>query len=167
MGKRTILFEENMTLGTGNILAAIQSAAAGAAASILTITKIEVYQTGTTTAEMIRGAISTRDTAGTLTMTATTPQNVVMGGSASGLTGNTAPAGGTARTGTDSSADSGGTYTNREPFGFHNLNGALLKPDANGEAWIIPPSTLWVVRLLATPTGTTGWTVKVYIDENG
>jgi hypothetical protein len=167
MGKHTVLCEENMTLGTGNVLAAIQSAAAGVAGSILRITRIEIWQTGTTTGEMIRAATSERDTAGTLTMTATTPKNVVLGGSASALTGNTAPAGGTARTGTDSSADSGGTYTNQRCFGFHNLNGLLFKPDANGEELIIPPSKLWTVRLLATPTGTTGWGISVDIDENG
>lgn len=166
MGKITTLFAENMTLGTGNVLAAFQTAAAGSAASLVRITRVEISQSGSTTLAQIRGAISQRTTAGTLTMTATTPQNAVMGGSASGLTGNVAPAGGTARSGTNSSADATGTYTDLRPFNFANLNGYLWKPDRDEEI-IVPPSTLATVRLLATPGTATGWTVVVELDENG
>ena len=165
-GKHTILFDENLTLGTGNVLAAIRAAATGAAASLVRVTRVEIWQVGTTTAELVRGAMGERDTAGTLTMTATSPKNASVGGSTSGLTGNTAPAGGTARSGTDSSADSGGTYTNQRAFGFHNLNGYLWKPDKSGEELVIPPGKLWCVRLLATPTGTTGWGICVDLEED-
>lgn len=165
MGRRTILSEENITLGTGNVLAAIRPAAADAAASIIRITRVEISQSGSTTTAMIRGAIGERDTAGTLTMTATTPRPATLGGPASGLTGNTAPAGGAARSGTDSSADSGGTYTDTYPFNFVNLNGFLWKPDPNEEL-IVTPGRVFVVRLLATPGTTTGWTVSVWLDEN-
>lgn len=166
MARHTQLFDENMTLGTGNVLAAIRAAATGVAASLLRITRVEVWQVGSTTAEMVRGAMSERDTAGTLTMTATAPKSATLGGTASGLSANTAPAGGTGRSGTDSSADSGGTYTNARPFGFHNLNGYLWKPDKAGEEIVVPPGKLWTCRLLATPTGTTGWCICVDIDED-
>lgn len=164
MGKRTILATENMTLGTGSILAAIQTAASGSLASIVRITRIEISQSGTTTLAMIRGAFSKRDTAGTLTTTSTSPQNKSVGGSASGLAGNIAPAGGTGRSGTASSADSGGTYTDQHPFNFANLNGYLWKPDPDEEI-VVPPSTLWVVRFLAAPATLTGWTISIDLDE--
>lgn len=164
MGKRTTLTAENMTLSTGNVLAAFQSAAAAAAAQIVRVTRIEISQSGSITLAMIRGAIGKRDTAGTLTMTSTTPQPNPLGGAASGLTGNTNVIGGTARSGTNSSADSGGTYTDQRYFNFPNLNGYIWKPDP-GEELIVPPSTVWVVRLLAAPGTLTGWTIAVDLEE--
>lgn len=164
-GKTTILSDENMTLGTGNVLAAFRTAAAGSAAARVKIKRVEISQSGTTTLAMIRGELSTRDTAGTLTMTSKTPQNVTpLGGPASGLTGNTAPAGGDGRSGTNSSADSGGTYTQKLPFNFANTAGYLYKPDP-GEEMVVPASTVFIVRLLATPGTTTGWTVSVHLEE--
>jgi hypothetical protein len=166
MGKRTVLSAENVTVGTGLILAAFQTAAAGSAASNIHVTRVEISQSGSTTLAMMRGDLATRDTAGTLTLTATTPRVIFpLGAAASGLTGNTAPAGGTGRSGTNSSADSGGTYTTIHQFNFANLNGYLWKPDPTEEVWV-PPSTLFVVRLLATPGTTTGWTISVFLDES-
>lgn len=165
-GKRTILTAENFTLGTGNVLAAFRTAAAGSAASIVSISRVEISQNSSTTLAMIRGAFSKRDTAGTFTLTSTTPQNAVLGGSASGLTGNTAPAGGDGRSGTNSSADSGGTYTDQLYFNFANLNGYIWKPDPEEEL-IVPASTVWCVRFLAAPGTTTGWTIAVHLEELG
>jgi hypothetical protein len=157
-----------MTLGTGSVVAAFQTAAAGSAASIVTITRIELTQNHNTTTAMCLLAFSTRSTAGTLTMTSTTPQPIQpVTGSASGLTGNTAPAGGTGRSGTNSSADSGGTYTDHRYANFANLNGYLWKPDGYGEAIVVPPSTLWCVRFVAAPGDTAGWTIAIDLDEAG
>lgn len=166
-GKLTVIEGENLTLGTGNVLAAIQSAAAAAAASNLYVRRLEISQSGSTTLAQIRGEISTRTTAGTLTMTSQAPTMLrPVGGSASGIAGSTAPAGGTARSGINSSADSGGTYTQLHPFNFANTSGYLFKPDPDEELWI-PPSTLFVVRLLATPGTTTGWSFALYLREEG
>jgi hypothetical protein len=166
MGKRTVLVGENMSLGTGNVLAAFQTAASGSAAGHVSIKRLEISQSGTTTLAMIRGEISTRSTAGTLTMTSATPTNInPIGGPASGLSGNTAPAGGTGRSGINSSADSGGTYTQIFPFNFANTAGYLFKPAPDEEIWI-PNSTLCTVRLLATPGTTTGWTISLVLDED-
>lgn len=166
MGKRTVLSANAFTVGTGVVLAAIQTAAAGAAGAHIRVTRVEVGQRGTTTLEMLSCQLATRDTAGTLTMTSTTPRTISpLGGAASGIAGNTAPAGGTARSGTNSSADSGGTYTPIHTAPFANLNGYLWKPDPSEEIWI-PPSTLFVVRLTTTPTGTGNWAVSVWLDEN-
>lgn len=164
-GRITVLKLENGTLGTGNVLAAVQTAAAAAAAARVRVKRLEISQSGSTTLAMIRGEIATRDTAGTLTMTSLTPTNLrPVGGPASGLTGNTAPAGGTARSGVNSSADSGGTYTSLYPFNFPNTAGYLFKPDPDEEIEIVA-STLFVVRFLATPGTTTGWTFSLILSE--
>lgn len=164
MGKRTSLVAENMTLGTGSILAAFQSAASGSLASIVAVTRVEISQSGSTSLAMIRGAFSKRDTAGTFTTTSTTPQPKAVGGAASGLAGNIAPAGGVGRSGTASSADSGGAYTDHHYFNFANVNGYLWKPDPDEEI-VVPPSILWVCRFLAAPATLTGWTIAVDLDE--
>lgn len=166
MGKRTVLFGENGTIGTGRALAAFQSAASGSAASNVRVTRVEISQAGTTTLGMIRGEFSTRDTAGTYTFTSATPRVISpLGSAASGLTGNTAPAGAAGRSGIFSSADSGGTYTTGPAFNFANTAGYLWKPDPGEEIWV-PPSTLFVVRFLADPATLTGWTISVWLDEN-
>lgn len=165
MGKRTILEAENMTLSTGSVLAAFQTAAAGSAAAHVRLRRIEISQAGSATLAQIRGEVSTRDTAGTLTTTSTTPKGYQPQGSpAGGLSGNTSVIGGTARSGTVSSADSGGAYTQLWPFNFANLNGYLWKPDRDEEIWI-PPSTVCVVRFIAAPGTLTGWTIAMVLDE--
>jgi hypothetical protein len=166
MGRMTTLSGENMTLTTGTLaILALRTAAAAAAAARVKIRRVEISQSGSTTLAMIRGAWATRDTAGTLTMSAATPQNTQpLGGPASGLTGNTAPAGGDARSGINASVDSGGTYTNHRPFAFANLNGYIWKPDDKEEIWV-PASTVWTVRFLAAPGTLTGWTIAVDLEE--
>ena len=145
MPRVTELKAENMTLGTGNVLAVFRTAAAAAAAARVSIRRLEISQSGSTTLAMIRGEMATRDAAGTLTTTATTPTNIQpLGGPASGLTGNTAPVGADARSGTNSSADSGGTYTSIYPFNFANTSGYLWKPDPTEEIWV-PASTAFCV----------------------
>ena len=166
-GKTTILFGENLTLGTGNVLAALQTAAAGSNGANVYVKRLEISQSGSTTLAMIRGEISTRNTSGTLTMTSLAPVTLrPVGGTASGISGSTAPAGGTARSGINSSADTGGTYTQLVPFNFANTAGYLFKPDPDEEIWI-PASTLMTVRLLATPGTTTGWTFTLWMREEG
>jgi hypothetical protein len=162
----TELVGENLTLGTGNVLAAIRTAAANALAARVAIKRLEISQSGTTTLEMVRGEIATRDTAGTLTMTSAAPRAIrPIAGPVSGLAGNTAPAGGAGRSGIDSSADSGGTYTSVHPFAFANTAGYLYKP-APDEEILIPADTLFVVRLLAAPADLDGWTFSLVIEES-
>ena len=164
MGKLTVLTAENLTVGTGNVLAGFRPAAADAAASIVRVTRVEISQSGTTTLAMIRGAIGERDTAGTLTVTSTAPNPLTLGGPGTGFTGATTFLGTAARSGTNSSADSGGTYVNTHVFNFANTAGYLWKPDPN-EIITVTPGRVFVVRLLATPGTTTGWTVAVFLNE--
>lgn len=165
MGKITILSCQEVDLGTGAVLFAFQTAAAGSAASNVRVKRLEVTQNGSTTLDMVRLEMATRDTAGTLTMTSTTPKTInPLGGAASGLSGNTAPAGGTGRSGTNSSADSGGTYTNVAYVDAANLNGYLWKPDPSEEIWV-PPSTLFVVRFPANPSSLLDWGGMLVLEE--
>jgi hypothetical protein len=165
MGKITVLKGENLTTGTGSVLAAVQTAAVASAASNVRVKRLEISQSGSTTLAMLRADFATRDTAGTLTMTSLAPTTIrPVGGAASGLTGNTAPAGGVGRSGINSSADSGGTYTSIFPFNFANTAGYLYKPAPDEELWF-SPSTLFVVRFLAAPGTTTGWTFTLTLDE--
>lgn len=165
-GRVTILKGENLSLTTSVVvLAALRTAAAGSAAARVKIRRLEISQRGTTTLQMIGGHIATRDTAGTLTCTSLAPTNVrPVGGPASGLSGNTAPAGGDARSGINGSVDSGGTYTELLPFDFANTAGYLFKPDPE-EMIAIPASTVMVVRFLMNPTTLTGWTFALWLDE--
>jgi len=165
MGKRTVLSAENVTVGTGNVLLGFRPAAADAEASIITVTRVEISQSGSTTLAMIRCAIGERDTAGTLTVTSAAPNPETLGGPASGLTGATTFLGTAARSGINSSADSGGTYTNTIVAAFPNTAGYLWKPDPT-EVITVTPGRVFVVRLLATPGTTTGWTCTAYLDEN-
>lgn len=164
MGRNYVLSAENMSLGTGSVLAAIRPAAADAAGSILNVTRIEITQNASTSLATVRPVFGERDTAGTLTMTSTAPNPVVIGGPASGITGSTAPAGTAARSGTNSSADSGGTYVNTRPINAMNLNGYLWVPTPKESIWVTP-GRVFVVRLLAAPGTTTGWTVTIDFEE--
>jgi hypothetical protein len=162
----TVLKGENQTMSTGSIMLAIQTAAANSLGARVAIKRLEISQSGTATLAMLRADIATRDTAGTLTVTSLAPTAIrPVAGPASGIAGNTAPAGGTARSGITSSADSGGAYTSIYPFNFANTAGYLYKP-APDEEILIPASTLFVVRFLAAPGTLTGWTFALTIDES-
>lgn len=165
MGKITVLDGESLTLGTGSVLAAIQTAAAGSAAARVKVKRLEISQNASTTLAMVRGEFATRNTAGTLTTTSQAPIAVrPIGGAASGLAGNTSVIGGTGRSGINSSADSGGTYTQIVPFNFANTAGYLFKP-APDEEIEVPASTVFVVRFIAAPGTTTGWTFSLWLEE--
>lgn len=164
MGRIYSAAAENATLGTGNVLLAFRTATSPNAGSVISIRRIEINQSGTGTSAQIRAEVATRDTAGTLTLASVTPSNLVLGGPASGLVGNTAPVGAAARIGVNSSADSGGVYTQRRPFNFNNLNGYLWIPTPE-ERKIVPSDSVFILRLLATPATTTGWTWAVEFEE--
>jgi hypothetical protein len=168
MGWRiAILSGENQTLGTGNVLMAVNTAAtATAAAGLVKLKRIEISQSGSTTLAMIRAEIATRTTAGTFTTTSRAPVNISpVGGSTPALAGSTTVAATASSTGITSTADATGTYTSIMPFNFANTAGYLWKPDPEEEI-IFPAATIFVVRLLATPATTTGWTFSMILGEN-
>ena len=163
MGRRYVLSGENLTTGTGSVLAAIQSAAAGNAGSILEVRRVEVTQNHNNTSTQVRLAISSRNTSGTLTVTSATPRPTVIGGPASGISGGTSPLS-AATCGVNSSADTGGTYTDLWPCNPNNLGGWIWIPTPE-ERILVAPSTLLTVRFLAAPGDTAGWTVVMFFEE--
>lgn len=165
MGKTTILTAENFTLTTGiRQPIFIRTAAAGNAASHVEIKRVELTQNNQTALAMCRIGFATQ-TGTTVTATATTPVTIrPLGGAASGLSGNTAPAGGDGRTGTNLSVNTTPGYTYHHYANFPNLNGYLWKPSPDEQIWI-PPSTMWGIVFLADPT-LAGWTVSVTLEEN-
>jgi hypothetical protein len=167
MGYRfTTLKCENVMLGTGNVLLAFQTAAAATtAAGIIVVKRVEITQSGTTTLAMIRGDLATRNTVGTLTTTSTPTVNISPVGASTGLAGATNVIGTAASSGSNSSADTGGTYTQIWPFAFPNTAGYLWKPDPE-EQIFLGPAVVFVVRLLATPGTTTGWSASMLLGEN-
>ena len=166
MSRVYVVGGENGSLGTGNVLLAMKTAAdLATAAGAIAVRRIEIFQNATATAAQCRAEIFTRDTAGTLTMTSVTPRALSpLSGPASGISGNTAPAGGNGRVGFNSSADSGGTYTSQYQFNFNNLNGWLWVPTPT-EVLEVPPATVWGVRFIAAPGTTTGWGIAVTFEE--
>ncbi len=149
MGRRYSLSGENMSLGTGYVMAALQPAAAGAAGSWIEIERVEVTQNATSTSAQARIALGSRTTATTLTVTSATPAPLTFGAPASGIAGGTAPT--TAATcGVNSSADSGGTYVNTWPCNPNNQGGFLWIPIPEHKL-IVPPGIIFVVRHLAAP----------------
>lgn len=165
MSKVYTISGENLSLGTGSALAAFQTNSGVLAGSNIAIRRVEVGQRGTATGAQCGLVMSTRDTAGTFTLTSVTPRNISpLGGPISALVGNVAPAGGVARCGINSSADSGGAYTDHYAANFSNLNGFLWVPMPQ-EVIIVPASTLWVLRFATAPGTTTGWTVSVTLEE--
>jgi hypothetical protein len=155
---------ENLTLGTGSVLLALQTNSGVLAGSMIRPLRIEASQSGSVTSAMVRLLFSTRDAAGTLTTTSVTPANAVLGGPISGLVGNTNVLGGVARIGINSSADSGGAYTNHFTNSPNVLNGYLYLPVPE-ERITIPPSTIWCVRFAAAPASLTGWSIFASLEE--
>lgn len=165
MGRISVLKGENLSLGTGYVLGAIYTPAAGTAGARVAVKRLEISQNATTTLAMIRGEFATRDTAGTMTTTSLAPTMIKpIAAAASAFAGNTSVIGGTGRSGINSSADSGGTYTSIYPFNFPNTAGYLYKP-APDEEIEVPASTVFVVRFIAAPGTTTGWTFTLTLEE--
>jgi hypothetical protein len=165
-GKITVLKGENLTLTTAvNMLAAIRTAAANAAAARVKVKRLEIGQSGTTTLAMVRGQIAKRDAAATVTCTSLAPTSISpVDGVVSGLAGSTAPVAADGRSGINGTVDSGGTYTELWPFAFANTAGYLFKPDPSEEI-VVPASTVLVVRFKADPSNLTGWTFCLVLEE--
>lgn len=162
MGRVYALNGENLTLGTGSVLAAIQPAASGAG-SFLRILRVEASQSGTTTSAQVRIVQSARNTAGTLTMTSATPAPLVLGASASAIAGGTSPLT-AAKSSVNSSADSGGTYVDTLPAAPNNQGGYVWVATPE-ERILVPPAQVYCVRFVAAPGTTTGWTIVVVYEE--
>lgn len=164
MGRVFTVHGENQTLSTGSVMIALRTATGVNAASILKVYRFEATQSGSSTSAQVRMVFSTRDTAGTLTTSSVTPRNTLLGGPASGLSGNTSVIGAAGRIGITSTADSGGTYTDHYPNAPNQLNGYLYLPVPE-ERLIIPPDTVWCARFATAPANLAGWDYLLVFEE--
>ncbi len=165
MGRIYNLLGENMGLGTGVVLASLAtSGTVLVAGSRIKIRRVEISQSAAGTTAMVRAALSTRNAAGTLTVTAATPTPVDTGAPASAITAASTAGATVLNAGINSSADSGGAYTDKWNAAFSNLNGWLWIP-APGEEITVNPAQVFTARLLAAPASTTGWNVAVCYEE--
>lgn len=164
MGRMMTFGAEELDLGTGAVLFVLSTTTSPNAGCLIRAKRLEVFQNGTTTAEMVRGEFFTRDNAGTLTTTSAAPKNLVSGGPASAFAGNTSVIGGTGQSGYNSSADSGGAYTQLKPFNFHNLNGLLWVPTNEQEIWV-PASQFFGWRFLVAPSSALDWGFSFDFEE--
>ena len=131
--------------------------------SIIEVERVEVTQNATATSAQTRLFLGSRNTSGTLTMTSATPNPIVLGGPASGISGGTAPTT-AAKSGVNSSADSGGTYVQTYVVNPNNQGGFLWIPVPEHKL-IVVPGVVFAVGFVAAPGTTTGWTVTVVFHE--
>lgn len=122
-----------------------------------------ISQTGSTTSEMVGGAIGLKSSA-FQTLTAATPVALRSGGTASVISGGTAAAAGTA--GVNSSAEGAGTFVPLVEDGFNNINGWLWLPMPDSRI-VVPSgsSEALTLKLTTTPSGLTGWRATLIFRE--
>lgn len=152
----------NLTVVASATLAAIRAATAiTSRASILEILRVVISQQGTSLSQQL-GVILGQKASAFGTYVSATPSPRILGGAASGIAGGTTGAAATA--GVNASAEGAGTVTNYFVDAFNNLNGYLWVPTPE-ERIIVPLDTMFIVKLVGTPTTLTGWNLDVTFDE--
>jgi hypothetical protein len=96
------------------------------------------------------------------TYSSATPRPHVVNGAASGITGGTTGAAGTA--GVDASANAAGTKTEIIADAFNNLNGWLWLPTPE-ERIIVPVDTAIVLAMIGTATDLGNWYAGITFEE--
>lgn len=153
----------NTTIVADATLVAIRAAASATTrGSVLEILSVRVGQQGTSTNQQLGILLADKATAFG-TMTAATPSPLSVGGAASGITGGTAQAAGTA--GVDASAEGAGTVTPIIADSFSVLGGWLWIPTPEERILLLPGSNPFIVKLVGTPTTLTGWSANVVFRE--
>jgi hypothetical protein len=152
----------NQTIIASSDMVIIRTASAIATrASFIRILRAWCSQSGTATSQQLGIQLALQASAFG-TYTSTTPQPLVAGGNASGITGGTAGAAGTA--GTDASANAAGTKTTLLAEGFNNLSGWLYIPVPE-ERIILPTDTAVVLAMIGTATTLTNWYAGIVYEE--
>lgn len=164
MGRIYNIASNNATMVTAvNVLIGIYPVATPpAAGSVLAINRVEINQSGSATAAMVRAAISAR-TGGNLTVATVTPSAAMYGGAISALAGiaGTLAAG---KCGITGSADATPTYVDLITASFCNLNGWLWIPTPSERIYVTGAVAL-IVRFLTDPGTLTGWNCVVNFEE--
>lgn len=133
------------------------------AGRVIELIEVQLNQRGTTTGEMVGVSIGFKGTAFP-TLTSATPEKTKSGDPTSYITGGTAGAAGTS--GTLASAEGAGTFTEKIPDAFYNLQGYLWQPSARKRIILAGADSLGLaVKLRAAPTGTTNWSGSLIFAE--
>lgn len=133
------------------------------AGRVLELVEVQLNQRGTVTGEMVGVSIGFKATAFP-TLTSATPEKTKSGDPTSYITGGTAGAAGTA--GTLASAEGAGTFTEKIPDAFYNLQGYLWKRSERKRLIVAGADALALaVKLRAAPTGTANWSGSMIFAE--
>jgi hypothetical protein len=125
--------------------------------------EVQLNQRGTTTGEMIGVSIGLKATAFP-TLVSATPEKTKSGDPTSYITGGTAGAAGTS--GVIASAEGAGTFTEKIPDAFYNLQGYLWQRSERKRIIAAGADSLAIaVKLRAAPTGTTNWSGSLIFAE--
>jgi hypothetical protein len=152
----------NTTIVADATLVIVHAAAAWSSrASLLQILEARVSQQGTATNQQLGILVAGKATAFG-TYTSATPANNNIGGPASGISGGTAGAAGTA--GVDASAEGAGTVTPIISDSFSNLNGWLWIPVPESRILVGPDQAI-ILKIVGTPTTLTGWSASLTFEE--
>jgi hypothetical protein len=157
----TVSMDDVTVIASGILVQIHADSTWGSAGSLLEILRCGISQRATATSEMI-GVILGEKADVEATVTAATPEPHVLNGTASGITGATDGAEGTA--GVDASANGAGTFTTIIADSFNNLNGFLWVPTPE-ERIIVGPDQCFALSLDTTPTSLDNWTAYVTYAE--
>lgn len=125
------------------------------AGRVLELIQVGLNQRGTTTGEMVGVSLGFKASVFP-TLTSATPEKTKSGDPSSYVTGGTAGAAGTS--GVLASAEGAGTFTEKIPDSFYNLQGYLWQRSERSRIIAAGADSLAIaVKLRAAPTGTGNW----------
>lgn len=164
MGHRYSIGMENVTLAQASDITVLflrAATAVTARGSLLQVNRVFIGQRNNVTSQQLGVQIGRKQTAyGTYTSATVNP--LAIGGNASGIAGGTSGAAATA--GINASAEGAGTFTAIIRRTFNALNGIEWIPTPEERLLILPDMAI-AVRLMGTPTSTSGWSAGIDFEE--
>ncbi len=157
----TVGFKDQTIIANSDLVIIRTASAISTRASNIRILRAWVGQGATETSEQLGIQLALQASAFG-TYTSATPRAHVVNGAASGITGGTTGAAGTA--GVDASANAAGTKTEIITDGFNNLNGWLYVPTPE-ERITLPVDTAIVLAMIGTATTLTNWYAGITFEE--
>mgnify|MGYP003575073159 CR=1 FL=1 len=157
----TVSMSDTTIVADATLIIIRAAAAISSRASLLEILRCSASQRSSDTSDQL-GILLAQKASAFGTYTSATPSPHVIGGPASGITGGTSGAAGTA--GVDASAEGAGTVTNIIADSFNNLNGYIWVPTLE-ERILVTPDTAFILKLVGTPSSLTNWYANVTYRE--
>jgi len=160
-GVYSVIMSNQTIIASADLVIIRTASAIGTRASFIRVLRAWCSQGSTETSEQLGIQIAHQASAFG-TYTSATPASHVAGGNASGITGGTTGAAGTA--GVDASANAAGTKTPIVVDGFNNLNGWLWIPTPE-ERIVVPTDSAIVLAMIGTATTLTNWYAGITYEE--